>query len=86
MRRAESQTVRDNVIFELGMAIGVLGRTRCFIVRERTAEPMHILTDLSGLAMAEYEPFSDGNDNAALGPASNEIRKAMATLGPRTRI
>ena len=32
IRNDEFQSVRDNVIFELGMFIGQLGKKRCFIV------------------------------------------------------
>jgi predicted nucleotide-binding protein len=49
IRRAEVRTVRDNVVFELGLFIGRLGRGRAFwITAEGTAAP-HISTDLAGI-------------------------------------
>src|SRR4029450_6396255 len=46
MREAEYQTVRDNVLFELGLFIGRLGRERSFIILPRSIENFHLPTDL----------------------------------------
>jgi|GEM_PF-1055707 len=77
--------VRDNVIFELGMFIGGLGKTRSFILMPREQGALHLPTDLLGLTPATYEPNrKDGNLQAALGPACNKIRSAIKSHGPRS--
>ena len=73
----EYQSVRDNVIFELGIFMGHLRKQRCFIVSPRTQDPFHIPTDLLGVTQATYEPNrDDSNLSAALGPACNQIRQS----------
>ncbi|HKU54201.1 MAG TPA: nucleotide-binding protein [Rhizomicrobium sp.] len=82
LRDKSVQTVRDNVIFELGLFIGRLGSDRCFFIIPRGAEDLHLPTDLLGLTPATYDADrQDGNMVAALGPACNRMRKAIAKLG-----
>lgn len=84
MRDEAKQTVRDNVIFELGLFVGQLGKDRCFIVTPRGTD-FHLPTDLLGLTPAMFDPNrEDGNLQAALGPACSMIREAIAKLGPFT--
>lgn len=81
-RRGEShRTPRDNVIFELGMFVGKLGRHRSFLLEPRGDE-VSLPTDLSGLTTISYRPAS-GKDPARLGPACTELRKIFNKLGPR---
>lgn len=80
MREATANTVRDNVIFELGLFLGRLGRERCFIIAPNV--PMHIPTDLVGVSPVTYSAERDPDDlAAALGPACHQIRLAIGRLG-----
>jgi hypothetical protein len=81
MRGNVSDTVRDNVIFELGLFVGRLGKRRCFIVMPDNID-MHIPTDLVGVTPAKYSGDRDSSEiAAALGPACHEIRQAMKLQG-----
>lgn len=81
MRGNVSDTVRDNVIFELGLFIGKLGKRRCFIVMPDNID-FHIPTDLVGVTPAKYSGERDKSEiAAALGPACHEIRHAMKLQG-----
>lgn len=82
IRANTRQTVRDNVIFELGLFIGKLGADRCFLIVPHGGEDLHLPTDLLGLTPATFAPDrTDGNLVAALGPACNRIRKSIRKLG-----
>lgn len=81
MRGTTIDTVRDNVIFELGLFVGRLGKRRCFIVMPDNVD-FHIPTDLVGLSPAKYSGVRDKSEIAAsLGPACHEIRQAMKLQG-----
>lgn len=83
IRANTRQTVRDNVIFELGLFIGKLGSDRCFLIVPHGGEDLHLPTDLLGITPASFAPDrQDANLVAALGPACNRIRKAIKKLGP----
>lgn len=81
MRGNISETVRDNVIFELGLFIGRLGKRRCFIVMPDNVD-IHIPSDLTGVTPAKYSGERDISEiSASLGPACHEIRQAMKLQG-----
>src|SRR6267143_2582156 len=48
IRGTEQQTARDNVILELGLSIGILGRGRSFLLVPRSDPDLRIPTDLVG--------------------------------------
>jgi len=78
IRGKESRTVRDNVIFELGLFIGHLGKECSFIVAPQNNNELHLPSGLLGITIATYETDrDDGNVEAALGPACFDIETAM---------
>ena len=80
-RNQERFGPRDNVIFELGLFMSRLGRSRTFIVHQSNTD-IKIPSDLSGVSTARYAwPREDGNHGSAVGAASDSIRRAIRELG-----
>lgn len=79
-RGETSAAPRDNLIFELGLFAGALGRARTFLVMPRD-DPPKLPSDLSGVTVATYRSRTDGNTVAALGPAVLQISRAMGVDG-----
>jgi hypothetical protein len=76
-------TVRDNVIFELGLFTGRHGKDRNFIIMPRGVQDFHLPTDLLGITPATYDPGRPEEELiAALGPACNKITRAIQKLSP----
>lgn len=71
---------RDNVIFELGLFMGALGRERTFIVYCRD-DSIDLPSDLAGVTAATYGLRSDNNLQAALGPVCTQIKQAIKSCG-----
>lgn len=76
--------MRDNVIFELGLFMGRLGKESCFFVVPRGHENLRLPSDLIGVKPATFNPDrQDGNLQSALGAACTEISKAIKALTPK---
>lgn len=83
--RGETQkSPRDNVIYELGLFTGHLGRERTFAVFDRTAK-LKLPSDMSGVTQATYHPHSTGNLRAALGATCTMLKDVINNLGPKSR-
>jgi Predicted nucleotide-binding protein containing TIR-like domain len=84
MRGNSAKSVRDNVVFELGLFIGRLGLERCFILQPRDSDDMHLPTDLLGWQPLRYKSGrNDGNMSAALGPSAQHLRGVFSRIGRR---
>lgn len=78
IRQHRQKAVRDNIILELGMFIGRLGKERSFIVRPK-GEEMRLPTDLLGVITAKYDgERAKSKPVAALKSACNQIADAIA--------
>ena len=80
-------TLRDNVLFELGIFMGVLSRYRAILVHPRV-EGLKLPSDLQGLTLLSYTPNPAKPEElpSRLGPACNDIRKIVKNLGVRKLI
>jgi hypothetical protein len=77
-RSSSFASPRDNVIFELGLFMGRLGRSRTFIVHEKDIN-LKLPSDLAGITVSPYRKRE--NLSAALSPTSTPIIKAIRALG-----
>lgn len=76
MSRGSSKPVaRDNVVFELGLFAGRLGRRRAFVVRPK-GDAVALPSDLAGISTATYNPATRSLA-AAVEPACESIRAAV---------
>ncbi len=82
-RGTTRQSPRDNVLLELGLFIGRLGRERTFAVHDRTSD-IKLPSDLAGVTMASYRPHKSGDVQASLGAACTQIKRAIESQGIRT--
>ncbi|MCA8201864.1 nucleotide-binding protein [Burkholderia sp. AU33545] len=82
IRGESSASVRDNVLFEMGLFIGKLGRDRVFFLAPDNAD-IRVPTDLLGVTSGKFNADrQDGSMQAATGPACHQIRTQIAKLGP----
>jgi FMN phosphatase YigB (HAD superfamily) len=80
-RAVESFGPRDNVLFELGLFMGRLGRSRAIILHQ-AGGAIKVPSDLSGVTTATYEwPREDGSHKSAVGAACDSIREMIRDLG-----
>jgi len=80
-RGTVATTARDNVIFELGLFIGRLGRKRSFLLEPR-GEEVKLPSDLTGITTIPYRPMLGKDTGLSLGPACNKMREIIRDLGP----
>lgn len=82
-RKTKSPTVRDNVIFELGLFMGHLTRHRAVLVHPRV-DGLKLPSDLQGLTLLSYASGEAEDLPSLIGPACNELRKIIRRLGVRS--
>ena len=74
-RGNEAKIPRDNVVFEMGLFMGRLGRQRAFAIADGAAI---LPTDLEGINVARYNADrADGSLDNALSPAVTKIIRAV---------
>ncbi|HEX9929963.1 MAG TPA: nucleotide-binding protein [Pyrinomonadaceae bacterium] len=82
IRKQRFLVARDNVIFEMGLFIGRIGKKRTFYIIPRYREKFHIPSDLIGVMALDYDNNrSDGNIQAALGSPCTKIIERITQLG-----
>jgi predicted nucleotide-binding protein len=84
---------RDNVIFELGLFMGALGREKTFIVHSRDV-PIELPSDLAGITTATFSVEDDDLQGAVDEPSAEielaitqrvgDIKDKLQTDAPRT--
>jgi hypothetical protein len=88
-RKTEKRSPRDNVVFELGLFFGRLGRERCFLIQQRGLG-LKLPSDLLGIEPAQFSNPRGRGLETVLHPACARIAKAihdaMAELPSRPRL
>lgn len=81
-RDDEWPTIRDNVVFELGLFMGRLGRRRAFLMEPRNAD-LKLPSDLAGLTTIPYR-YEKGKDaEHYIAPACARLRKLILAAGAK---
>ncbi len=82
IRGQQEAIPRDNVLFELGMSFGRLGRDRTFIlVPNQKEREIRILSDLLGITTISFE--QDGDDQQTMANPSRKLWRAIKSIGLR---
>jgi hypothetical protein len=81
IREEEEVTVRDNVILELGLFLGTLGRSHVFFIAPQQSgrshrDRLYLPTDLSGITPPEYDPNAP-NPRSSVANSLDEFRRAL---------
>lgn len=82
IREQQWPVPRDNVIFELGLFMGRLGRNRAILMEPRE-DKVKLPSDLAGVTTIGYR-YIPGTDAAShIAPAVNDLRGHIQVLGPQ---
>ncbi|MCS3695042.1 CRP/FNR family cyclic AMP-dependent transcriptional regulator [Bradyrhizobium elkanii] len=82
-RGVKSPTLRDNVLFELGLFMGKLTRHRSILVHPKV-KGLKIPSDLQGLTVIQFEKGDDSTLVDRLKPACDQLRQIVTRRGVRT--
>jgi hypothetical protein len=87
-RNTERLSPRDNVVFEMGLFFGRLGRERCFVLKPDNLD-LKLPSDLLGIEAAQFPKSAKASEDA-LAPAcfriGEAIRAATARLPSRPKL
>lgn len=91
IRRTREATPRDNLVFELGLFIGALGRDRAIVIR-KTAEKskgaagdLKLPSDILGMMVLSYEAKSPKTLKASIQTACDSLIRQIRDRGPRPK-
>lgn len=79
-RGKQQWSPRDNVVFELGLFMGKIGRERCYLVTEE-ARGLKLPSDLLGLKAAAFRRAAGESWDDALEEACEAINRRVLELG-----
>jgi len=79
-RKHQSDAPRDNVLFELGMFMGVLGRDRTFIIRDQDND-IKVPSDITGMTPLTYKVHDSTQLASAVGDVCTELKTTILRIG-----
>lgn len=81
IRNNTHNAVRDNVIFELGLFIGKLGKEKVFFLIPNDNDSLRLPSDLLGVNAGLYDSKRDDGDlKAALTPFCNQVKEKIKSF------
>jgi predicted nucleotide-binding protein len=84
IRRKDHLAPRDNVIFELGLFMGAIGRKRTFmLVQTKGRTALRLPPDLYGVTYLPLESKNKKPSSTSIAQAVSEIRQRISELGTR---
>ena len=81
-RDVDMYAPRDNVILELGMCLGALGKHRTLLVKPRT-QTLKIPSDLLGITLIDYTDGDPVHITTHTSPVCTKIRSVVEKLGAK---
>ncbi len=72
------ETPRDNCVFELGMGVGGLGRSRTLFLKEN--KKLHLLSDLNGVTYFPYDAKPRAKFQRQIKAAARQIKARVNAL------
>lgn len=79
-RAVQTMAPRDNLLFEVGLFTGALGRARTFVIHPRDKN-LEFPSDFKGVTLLSFDgKRSDNNIFAAVGPACARMKSAMGLM------
>jgi len=81
-RGKKNASPRDNVVFELGLFMGAIGRERTYIVLPKGSN-LKLPTDLLGVTHAPYETGSASTAGRRMSGVTRAIAKQIQGMGPK---
>jgi predicted nucleotide-binding protein len=81
-RGRKTASPRDNVVFELGLFMGAIGRDRTFIVTPKNVD-LKLPTDLLGVKRATYDSGHARHLGRRLRQVSRALWQRISALGPK---
>lgn len=86
-RHNERASPRDNLVFELGLFIGTLGRERTVVAKpaDGKAMPLKLPSDILGITALEFDPSTPEALKTSLQTRCVKLADHIRTLGPRSK-
>ena len=81
-RGSTTDAPRDNIVFELGLFMGALGRSRTFLICPNGID-VKVPTDLDGLTTIRYKLNLHSELSSSIAPVGNHLRSLILKAGPR---
>lgn len=82
IKEKDYQTPRDNVIFELGLFMGRLGKEKVFFLVPRNSSNLHLPTDLAGITPGDYDDTITNLFDlpGVVGPFCNKVERQVQRI------